>query len=228
MNREELKNIVGKVRQCVELEKEMGVEEYPRRRRAGSKEEGLKELEEQVRQCARCSLSRGRLNAVPGEGSADAKLVFVGEAPGAEEDKQGRPFVGRAGALLTKIIASIGLKREEVYIANCLKCRPPANRNPLPEELVQCESYLVEQLEIIKPRVICALGKFAAQQLLKTETPISRLRGKTYEYHGVTLIPTFHPAYLLRNASGKRPVWEDMKKIRRILEGKGEKYRSVN
>ncbi|MGB3057465.1 MAG: uracil-DNA glycosylase, partial [Candidatus Omnitrophota bacterium] len=132
-------------------------------------------------------------------------------------DKQGRPFVGRAGQLLTKIIESIGLKREDVYIANILKCRPPGNRNPLPSEIATCVTYLEKQIEFIKPGIICALGKFAAQTLLNTETPISRLRGKFHEYRGIKLMPTYHPAYLLRNPGGKREVWEDMKKVAKEL-----------
>ena len=143
--------------------------------------------------------------------------MFVGEAPGKAEDLQGIPFVGRAGQLLTKIIASIGLSRRDVYIANILKCHPMGNRDPLPHEIEACEPWLIEQLEIIKPKVICALGKFAAQALLKSDEPITALRGRFYDYHGVKLMPTFHPAYLLRNPSGKRVVWEDMKKVRDLL-----------
>ncbi|MGB2661425.1 MAG: uracil-DNA glycosylase, partial [Candidatus Omnitrophota bacterium] len=150
---------------------------------------------------------------VPGEGDPRADLMFIGEAPGGDEDRQGRPFVGRAGQLLTKIIESVGLKREDVFIGNILKCRPPGNRNPLPDEIAACNSFLLKQIDIIKPKVICALGKFAAQTLLDTETPISRLRGKFYDYHGTKLMPTYHPAYLLRNSQGKKDVWEDMKKV---------------
>ncbi len=219
MNRKEFKEIVKGMKKYIELEKNMGLEEYTLSTKKGaSKIDRLDRLVEEVKVCKRCPLYKTRLNPVFGEGSPDAGLVFVGEAPGANEDRQGMPFVGDAGKLLTKIIASIGIKREDVYIANCLKCRPPANRNPFPEELLQCEAYLLEQLEIIRPRIICTLGKFAAQRLLKTETPISKLRGNTYEYHGMKLIPTFHPAYLLRNPSSKRLVWEDMKKIKDILK----------
>jgi len=154
-----------------------------------------------------------------GSGSPKAKLMFVGEAPGMDEDLQGLPFVGRAGKLLTKIIESIGLKRSDVYIANILKCRPPNNRNPLPTEILACENYLIKQIDIIKPVVICALGKFAAQTLLRRQEAISKLRGRFFEYRNAKLIPTFHPAYLLRNPNDKRLVWEDMKKIRRELRG---------
>ena len=152
-----------------------------------------------------------------GAGNPDADLMFVGEAPGADEDVQGVPFVGRAGQLLTKIIEAIGLGREDVYIANVIKCRPPQNRNPEPDEIETCEPFLFRQIEIIKPTVIVTLGKFAAQTLLRSEEPISRLRGRIFDYHGAKLIPTFHPAYLLRNPSSKREVWEDMKLAKKLL-----------
>jgi DNA polymerase len=170
--------------------------------------------------CQRCKLhTLGRKQVVFGVGNADADLMFVGEAPGADEDEQGEPFVGRAGQLLTKIIEAIGLKRSDVYIANIIKCRPPGNRNPEPDEVAQCEPFLFRQVEVVKPRVIVALGKFAAQSLLRTTDPITRLRGRSFNYRGATLIPTFHPAYLLRNPASKREVWEDMKKVRAILQG---------
>jgi len=170
--------------------------------------------------CPRCKLcTLGRTQIVFGVGNAKARLMFVGEAPGEEEDKRGEPFVGRAGQLLTKIIEAIGLSREQVYIANVIKCRPPGNRNPEPDEVAACEPFLFRQIDVIQPKVIVPLGKFAAQCLLNTTEPITRLRGKTFEYRGTTLIPTFHPAYLLRNPSAKREVWEDMKKVRSILQG---------
>jgi DNA polymerase len=169
--------------------------------------------------CRRCKLcSMGRSQIVFGVGNPKARLMFVGEAPGEEEDKRGEPFVGRAGQLLTKIIEAIGLTREQIYIANVIKCRPPGNRNPEPDEVEQCEPYLFRQIDVIKPRVIVPLGKFAAQSLLKTMDPITRLRGRQFDYRGAALIPTFHPAYLLRNPSAKREVWEDMKKVRAILQ----------
>jgi uracil-DNA glycosylase family 4 len=168
--------------------------------------------------CTRCKLhSLGRTQIVFGVGNPDADLMFVGEAPGRDEDLQGFPFVGRAGQLLTKIIEAIGLKREDVYIANVIKCRPPENRNPEPDEVETCEPFLFQQIDIIKPKVIVALGKFGAQTLLRTLDPISRLRGRVYDYRGAKLIPTFHPAYLLRNPSSKREVWEDMKLVRSLL-----------
>lgn len=170
--------------------------------------------------CTRCKLhALGRSQVVFGVGSPDAELMFVGEAPGAEEDRQGEPFVGRAGQLLTKIIEAIGLTRDQVYIANVIKCRPPENRNPEMDEVEQCEPFLFRQVDAIKPKVVVALGKFAAQSLLKTSDPITRMRGRVYDYRGASLIPTFHPAFLLRNPSAKREVWEDMKKVRAILQG---------
>lgn len=170
--------------------------------------------------CMRCKLcSLGRSQIVFGIGHTKARLMFVGEAPGEEEDKRGEPFIGRAGQLLTKIIEAIGLSREQVYIANVIKCRPPDNRNPEPDEVAACEPFLFRQIDVIRPAVIVPLGKFAAQCLLKTTDPITRLRGRRFDYRGTTLIPTFHPAYLLRNPSAKREVWEDMKLVRSILQG---------
>jgi uracil-DNA glycosylase len=169
--------------------------------------------------CPRCKLcSLGRRQVVFGVGSPSARLMFVGEGPGEEEDKQGEPFVGRAGQLLTKIIEAIGLTRDQVYIANVIKCRPPGNRNPEPDEVAACEPFLFRQIETIKPKVIVPLGKFAAQSLLNTTDPITRLRGREFQYRGASLIPTFHPAYLLRNPGAKREVWEDMKKVRALLQ----------
>ena len=171
--------------------------------------------------CTRCKLhTLGRSQVVFGVGNPNARLMFVGEAPGADEDQQGVPFVGRAGQLLTKIIEAIELKREDVYIANVIKCRPPQNRNPEPDEVDTCEPFLFQQIDAIKPKVIVALGKFGAQTLLRTLDPISRLRGRVYDYRGAKLVPTFHPAYLLRNPSAKREVWEDMKLVRKLLSEK--------
>jgi DNA polymerase len=170
--------------------------------------------------CSRCKLhTLGRRQVVFGVGNPEADLMFVGEAPGADEDMQGIPFVGRAGQLLTKIIEAIGLKRDDVYIANVIKCRPPQNRNPDPDEVATCEPFLFQQIDVIKPKVIVALGTFAARALLNTLDPISRLRGRVYNYRGAKLIPTFHPAYLLRNPASKRDVWEDMKVVRELLKG---------
>jgi DNA polymerase len=168
--------------------------------------------------CSRCKLHRlGRRQVVFGVGNPNADLMFVGEGPGADEDIQGEPFVGRAGQLLTKIIEAINLRREDVYIANVIKCRPPQNRNPEPDEVEQCEPFLFRQIDLIKPKVIVALGKFAAQSLLRTTEPITRIRGREFKYRDAILIPTYHPAYLLRNPGAKREVWEDMKRVRAIL-----------
>jgi len=170
--------------------------------------------------CTRCKLhTLGRKQVVFGVGNPDADLMFVGEAPGADEDIQGEPFVGRAGQLLTKIIEAIGMQREDVYIANVIKCRPPGNRNPEPDEVDRCEPFLFRQIDAIKPKVIVALGKFAAQSLLRTTEPITRIRGREYKYRNAILMPTYHPAYLLRNPASKREVWEDMKRVRAILTG---------
>ncbi len=181
--------------------------------------EALAAIREDIGDCTRCKLhTQGRQQIVYGVGNADADLMFVGEAPGADEDVQGVPFVGRAGQLLTRIIEAIDLQRSDVYIANVIKCRPPGNRNPDPDEVEACEGFLFRQIDSIRPKVIVALGTFAAKALLKTQEPISRLRGRVYEYRGAKLIPTFHPAFLLRSPERKRDVWEDMKKVRALLQ----------
>jgi DNA polymerase len=177
----------------------------------------LEAVRAELGDCRRCSLGSLRRRLVFGEGNPHAELVFVGEAPGADEDAQGRPFVGRAGQLLTRIIAAMGLKREEVYICNILKCRPPGNRNPQPEEIAACEPFLIRQIEAIRPRVLCALGGFAAHTLLKSEAPITVLRGRFQAYQGIPLMPTYHPAYLLRNSGAKKQVWEDVQMIMKAL-----------
>jgi DNA polymerase len=189
-----------------------------------SQPEALQAVREDLGDCTRCKLhTLGRRQIVFGVGNPNADLMFVGEAPGADEDIQGEPFVGRAGQLLTKIIEAIELKREDVYIANVIKCRPPGNRNPEPDEVEQCEPFLFRQIDIIKPRVVVALGKFAAQCLLRTTDPITRIRGREFTYRDAILIPTYHPAYLLRTPSAKREVWEDMKRVRAILNEEVEK-----
>ena len=178
----------------------------------------LTAIREDLGDCTRCKLhTLGRKQIVFGVGNPNADLMFVGEAPGADEDIQGEPFVGRAGQLLTKIIEAIDLKREDVYIANLIKCRPPGNRNPEPDEAEQCEPFLFQQIDSIKPKVIVALGKFAAQALLKTNEPITKIRGREFKYRDAILMPTYHPAYLLRTPSAKREVWEDMKRVRELL-----------
>ncbi len=186
--------------------------------------EALAAIRSDIGDCTRCKLhTLGRQQIVFGVGNPDADLMFVGEAPGADEDIQGIPFVGRAGQLLTKIIEAIDLKRDDVYIANVIKCRPPGNRNPELDEIAQCEPFLFRQVDSIKPKVIVTLGKFAAQTLLRTEDPISRIRGRIFDYRGAKLVPTFHPAYLLRNPSSKRDVWEDMKLVRNLLKAESTK-----
>ena len=178
----------------------------------------LKTIADAVESCTRCPLYKTANKGVPGAGNAKAKLVVVGEAPGANEDETGLPFVGAAGNLLTKILAAVELTREEVFISNVVKHRPPGNRNPTPEEIAACSPYLVRQLQLIKPKVILALGTFAAQTLLETKTPIGKLRGEVHRYHGIPVVVTYHPAALLRNPSWKRPTWEDVKLARRILD----------
>ena len=220
----------SKLRQILETEKSFGVLEVPAAEKAaivqrpspaavffGDKAAALKALQEKYAECTLCPLSVTRTQVVFGSGNPAAQLLFVGEAPGFDEDKQGLPFVGAAGQLLTKIIEAMKLKRENVYIANCLKCRPPNNRSPLPTEIVTCNPILTRQIEIIQPKIICALGKFAAQTLLRSEEPISRLRGRFFDLNGVRMMPTFHPTYLLRNPADKKLVWEDMQKIMKEL-----------
>jgi uracil-DNA glycosylase len=180
--------------------------------------ESLDAIAQHVATCTRCPLYSTATQSVPGEGNPDADFMCVGEAPGATEDETGRPFVGAAGQLLTKILEAIDLKREDVFICNVLKHRPPANRNPRPEEVVACSPYLVRQIELVKPKVILALGTFAAQTLLNTQTPLGKLRGQVHQYCGVPLVVTYHPAALLRNPSWKRPTWEDVQFARRILD----------
>ena len=178
----------------------------------------LAEVRKELGDCKRCKLHRTRRTIVFGEGNEKATLMFIGEGPGYDEDVQGRPFVGKAGQLLTKIIQSINLPREEVYIANIIKCRPPQNRNPEPDEIESCSPFLMKQITSIQPKIICALGTFSAQTLLKTDAKITALRGKLYDLEGIKVIPTYHPAFLLRNPERKREVWEDMKKMAELIE----------
>jgi len=179
--------------------------------------ETLEQIRADLGDCRRCGLAAGRTHIVYGEGSAKARLVFVGEGPGFEEDRTGRPFVGPAGRLLTKIIQAMKLTREEVYICNVIKCRPPDNRDPLPDEIVSCRPFLQRQLAAIGPEVICTLGTHATRALLNTTAPVSKLRGHFQPFQGIRIMPTYHPAYLLRNPDRKRDVWEDMKKIMALL-----------
>ncbi len=183
------------------------------------RKQALIELKTTVQSCTKCGeLASTRTQTVFGAGHVRAKLVFVGEAPGFDEDRQGLPFVGKAGQLLTKMIEAIGMTRKEVFICNVLKCRPPQNRNPKPEEVINCAPYLWAQLDVIKPKIICALGNFAAQNLLQTTKPISQLRGSVHETRGFRVICTFHPAYLLRNPDDKRKAWEDLKRVRQEVD----------
>jgi uracil-DNA glycosylase len=185
---------------------------------ARSTVEALAAVRADLGDCTRCKLhTQGRQQIVFGVGNPTADLMFVGEAPGADEDAQGIPFVGRAGQLLTKMIEAMGFTRDQVYIANVLKCRPPGNRNPEPDEIATCEPFLFRQLASVEPKVVIALGAFAARTLLKTDAPISRLRGRVFDYRGAKLIPTFHPSFLLRSPGYKREAWEDLKTALAVL-----------
>jgi uracil-DNA glycosylase len=177
----------------------------------------LSAVQRQAKECAKCSLADTRKHVVFGEGDAKARLVFVGEAPGEEEDLQGRPFVGRAGKLLDRLIEKVGLRRNEVYICNVLKCRPPHNRDPEPVEVEACAGYLQAQLEIINPRVICTLGRHAYNALLHTDERITRIRGVLTKYRGTLLLPTYHPSFLLRNSDRIKEAWDDMERLKQLL-----------
>lgn len=187
--------------------------EVERRESEEGKESALKALRDEIGDCQRCKLCKNRTNIVFGEGSSEAKIMFIGEGPGRDEDIQARPFVGEAGKLLGSLITKLGQKREEVYIANIVKCRPPNNREPEEDEILTCRPFVEKQIEIIKPGVIVSLGKVATHALLKIKTPISRVRGNFFDYHGIPLMPTFHPAYLLRNRKDKWLTWSDMQKV---------------
>lgn len=182
------------------------------------RKEKLDVLKQSLLNCSKCQLCEHRTNMVFGVGDPHAKIVFVGEGPGRDEDLQGEPFVGRAGQLLDKMIQAMGLSREQCYICNVVKCRPPENRDPKPEEIEACEPFLKEQLNLIKPRVIVGLGRYACQTLLKSETPMSKLRGIWHDYEGITFMPTFHPAYLLRNPPAKKYVWHDLQLVMSFLK----------
>ncbi|KPL02650.1 MAG: hypothetical protein AMJ90_05270 [candidate division Zixibacteria bacterium SM23_73_2] len=180
-----------------------------------SVEGDLQKFYQRIKDCKKCPLHVTRTNFVFGEGSGKSRILFVGEAPGREEDIQGKPFVGQAGKLLDKILKAIDFSREEVYIANVLKCRPPGNRDPQPDEIKACEPYLLKQIEILKPEIICALGRISAQALMKTKSPLGQLRGRFHDYHGIKLIVTYHPAALLRYPQYKKGCWEDVQMLRR-------------
>lgn len=217
----ELREAVAVGRSHLEYLRDLGCDEVPVVERPGApparSASAVRETLEQIRadlgDCCRCNLARTRGRLVFGVGNPAARLVLVGEAPGREEDEKGEPFVGEAGRLLDRILLAMGLQRDEVYICNVLKCRPPNNRDPEPGEIATCEPFLIRQLEAIRPEVIVALGRFAIQTLLQTKAPISRVRGTWQQYQGMPLMPTYHPAYLLRNPNGKREVWADMKLV---------------
>ena len=219
-----VEEIISDVRTYLEYLKRIGIEGlpvsenrseevYPNSSPRPATATTLEEVRNELGDCRRCKLHRTRRTLVFGEGDKKTKLMFIGEGPGYDEDVQGRPFVGKAGQLLTRIIQAIHLRREEVYITNIIKCRPPQNRNPEPDEIQSCHPFLLKQIEAIQPKIICALGTFAAQTLLKTDAKITTLRGRLYDLEGIKVIPTYHPAYLLRNPDRKREVWEDMKQI---------------
>ncbi len=210
--RTELLRVVGQLRSYVLYHKELGLEALPWSKRSP---QTLREVREKLGDCQRCRLSRTRKSLVFGEGNEKARLVFVGEGPGYEEDLQGRPFVGKAGQLLTRIIDAMSMKRDHVYITNVVKCRPPQNRSPWPDEIACCYPFLANQLRIIQPTVICALGSAAAQTLLDTNAGITTLRGTFHTWEGIKVMPTFHPAYLLRNPERKGETWEDMKAVQK-------------
>ena len=215
---QKVQDVIADLKVYLEYLKGMGIEALPAVEEKADKiiqPEGptLDEIRRELGDCKRCKLHRTRQTLVFGEGSEKAKLMFIGEGPGYDEDVQGRPFVGKAGQLLTKIIQSIHLQREEVYIANIIKCRPPQNRNPEPDEIQSCYPFLMNQIQAIQPRIICALGTFAAQTLLHTDAKITTLRGRFFDLAGIKVLPTYHPAYLLRSPERKREVWEDMKQI---------------
>lgn len=218
--------IVRQIKNYIRAERQWGTEEVSvesgskiktDQREQPHKNNLLLSLKNQALLCRKCELHKSRRNVVFGDGDPDARLMFIGEAPGFDEDLQGLPFVGQAGKLLTRMIEAMGLSRDDVYICNVLKCRPPGNRSPRPEEIGACNGYLLKQIEIISPKIICCLGKFAAHLILGTEEPISKIRGREFEFKGTVLIPTFHPAYLLRNPGDKKLAWEDLKVIKRIL-----------
>ncbi len=204
--------------QRLQTERSFGVEFIPRAKAADNasgteKAQQLATLYEKFKNCQACDLASGRTHLVFGSGNPEAQLMFIGEAPGYDEDQSGLPFVGAAGQLLTKMIQAMKLRREDVYIANCLKCRPPGNRNPMPTEIASCNPILMQQIDIIQPKVICTLGKFASQTLLQTQEPISRLRGRFHDWKNIRVMPTFHPAYLLRTPEDKKIAWQDLQMV---------------
>ncbi len=219
---QKVQEIIADLKSYLEYLKRMGIEALPVSEIKSNEDfrpevTSLEGIRKELGDCKRCKLHRTRRTLVFGEGHQKAKLMIIGEGPGYDEDLQGRPFVGKAGQLLTKILQSIHLQREEVYITNIIKCRPPQNRNPEPDEIQNCHPFLVMQINAIQPKIICALGTFAAHTLLKTDAKITSLRGRSYDLSGIKVFPTYHPAYLLRNPERKKEVWEDMKQISKCL-----------
>ncbi|MEE9180983.1 MAG: uracil-DNA glycosylase [candidate division NC10 bacterium] len=226
--RHEAAELVKKTRDSLEAQRQLGLDflpggaEVPEPERPRSERErllsgtlSLEEVRQVLGECTRCKLHPHRTQIVFGVGHPRADLVFVGEAPGADEDAQGEPFVGRAGQLLTRMIEAMGLKRQDVYICNVLKCRPPSNRTPESDEIASCEPFLIAQLKAITPKLICALGGVAVSALLKTKTPLSKLRGRFHDYQGIPLLVTYHPAYLLRNPNEKKSSWQDLQLLQK-------------
>jgi len=217
---EETVEVIRDLREYLNVLTETGVEGMPFSN-IDDRENMLKRLRETIGDCRRCKLWKGRKNIVFGSGNPHAKLMFIGEGPGEEEDLQGLPFVGRAGELLTRMIEAMGLRRDDVYIANIVKCRPPKNRAPEEDEIQSCHPFLSEQIRIVDPEVICTLGATATQTILKTKSKISKLRGEIYQWDNRKVVPTFHPSYLLRNPGDKRLAWNDLKLIMKVLGLKG-------
>ncbi len=220
----ELEKIVQDLKQTLQYHQQRGIEFLPKGRpsmkpeKDAKKIKTLEEIRAEIGDCTRCRLCKGRTHIVFGVGNPNAKLMFVGEGPGRDEDMQGEPFVGRAGQLLNKIIEAMGMKRSDVFINNIVMCRPPENRAPQPDEAEKCIPFLHQRIAFIKPKVIVCLGSVAFQFLLKTEKKISQSRGEWFDYEGIKVMPTYHPAFLLRNPDAKKPVWEDMKKVMEVLK----------
>jgi len=214
---EEHRKIIAEIKEFLKAQHEAGLE-WTRLPEHCLGPAILAALKESAQQCTRCRLSASRTRVVFGEGNPQARLLFIGEAPGAEEDRTGRPFIGRAGELLTRIIEAIGLSRDQVYISSVIKCRPPENRAPEKDEITACKPFLIRQIQAIQPAIICTLGTVSTQVILNTRDPITKSRGRFYDVHGIQVMPTFHPAYLLRNPKDKKLVWEDMQKIQALYQ----------
>ena len=215
-----LKKVIEEIEEWLKFYSEIGKETINFPFIETGNHEKLKVLEAEVKTCCKCHLSFSRTNPVFGEGNPEAELMFVGEAPGEEEDKTGRPFVGKAGQLLTRIILAMKLKREDVYITNIVKCRPPKNRDPKADEIASCIGYLMEQIRIIRPKIIVTLGRIPSKVFIKSDFPITKLRGNFYDFQGIKILPTYHPSYLIRNENNKelkKEVWSDMKKVMKFL-----------